>query len=78
MQTEAVSDDLAITTGEQLTKLVSLASNLLAEHRWRDAGEVSWPDRTALSIFFWHAEVDVQCRATVSNAHNHIQGFCTA
>lgn len=27
------------TTGEELTKQTSLASNLLAEHRWRDAGE---------------------------------------
>jgi len=35
-------NDLA-TTGEELTKQVSLASNLLAEHRWRDAGEVRCP-----------------------------------
>lgn len=38
MQEDHVND--MASTAEELTKQVSLASNLLAEHQWRDGGEV--------------------------------------
>jgi len=39
MMQEKDTNDMA-STAEELTKQVSLASSLLAEHQWRDGGEV--------------------------------------
>jgi hypothetical protein len=39
MLQKSQTNDMA-STAEELTKQVSLASNLLAENQWRDAGEV--------------------------------------